>query len=77
MSIRSRYVWRGAVEAADEVMLEIKTRADLFEALRARLRQLHSYETPEILAIPAVDVDADYLAWLEAATAAPSGSGQA
>ena len=70
--IRSRYVWKGAVEAADEVMLSIKTRADLFEAVRIRIRQLHSYETPEILAIPAEAVDADYLAWLEAATTASS-----
>jgi uncharacterized protein involved in tolerance to divalent cations len=68
--IRSRYVWKGKVEAADEVMLSIKTRADLFEAVRIRIRQLHSYETPEILAISAEAVDADYLVWLEAATAA-------
>ena len=50
----------------------MKTRADLFEAVRIRIRQLHSYETPEILAIPAEAVDADYLAWLEAATTASS-----
>lgn len=75
--IRSRYVWKGAVEAADEVMLSIKTRADLFEAVRVCIRRLHSYETPEILAVPAVALDEDYLAWLEAACAAPGVSGQA
>jgi periplasmic divalent cation tolerance protein len=62
--IRSRYVWKGAVERADEVLLSVKTRADLFEAVRARVRALHSYETPEIVMLPIMAGDADYLAWI-------------
>lgn len=66
-AIRSRYVWKGAVERTDEQLLLVKTAAD-FEAVRARIRALHPYETPEILALPAAAVDADYLAWVEAAS---------
>jgi periplasmic divalent cation tolerance protein len=62
--IRSRYVWKGAIERADEVLLSVKTRADLFEAVRARVRALHSYETPEIVMLPIMAGDADYLAWI-------------
>lgn len=66
--IRSRYVWKGEIAREDEVLLAIKTRADLFEAVRARIRELHSYETPEILATPVTHADADYLAWLAEST---------
>ena len=62
--IRSRYVWKGEVQREDEQLLVIKTRQDLFEPLRARIRALHSYETPEVLALPALAGDADYLAWM-------------
>lgn len=63
-AIRSRYVWKGAVERADEVLVSIKTRADLFEAVRARVRELHAYDTPEVVMVPIVAGDADYLAWV-------------
>jgi uncharacterized protein involved in tolerance to divalent cations len=66
--IRSRYVWKGAVQRAPEQLLLIKTREELFEAVRAKLSEVHPYETPEILAVPASAVDADYLAWLHDAT---------
>ncbi len=69
--IRSRYVWKGAIERADEQLMLIKTRADLFEAVRARIRALHSYETPEIVATPIVAGDPDYLAWIAASTISP------
>jgi uncharacterized protein involved in tolerance to divalent cations len=66
--ITSRYVWKGALQKDAEVLLLIKTRAGLFEEVRARIRALHSYETPEVLMIPVTAADADYLAWLEAET---------
>jgi uncharacterized protein involved in tolerance to divalent cations len=68
--IRSRYVWKGEVERADEQLLLIKTREAQFEAVRARIRALHSYETPEIIALPVAAGDGDYLAWLAEATRA-------
>jgi uncharacterized protein involved in tolerance to divalent cations len=66
--IRSRYVWKGAVQRDDEILLLIKTKAALFEAVRARVRALHSYETPEIVMLPVTAGDADYLAWIAAET---------
>jgi uncharacterized protein involved in tolerance to divalent cations len=66
--IRSRYVWKGAVQREPEQLLLIKTREDLFEAVRAKIREVHSYETPEILAVSASAVDADYLAWIAEVT---------
>lgn len=68
--ITSRYVWKGELAREEEVLLLIKTRAELFEAVRARIRALHSYEIPEVLMVPATGGDADYLAWLAASTTA-------
>ena len=69
-AVSSRYVWKGALRRDEEILLLIKTRAELYEPVRVRIRALHSYETPEILMLPVVAGDADYLAWLaETATA--------
>jgi len=63
-AIRSRYVWKGEVQRETEQLLLIKTRAALFEIVRAKIRTMHSYETPEIVALPIVAGDADYLSWM-------------
>jgi uncharacterized protein involved in tolerance to divalent cations len=68
MAIRSRYVWKGEVQREPEQLLLIKTRADLFEPVRARLRTLHGYETPEIVALPISAGDVDYLSWIAGVT---------
>ena len=68
MPIRSRYVWKGAVQRDDEILLLIKTKAALFEAVRTRVRELHSYETPEVVMLPMTAADADYLAWIAGET---------
>ena len=48
----SVYRWKGAVEAAAEVPLLIKTRSEQYEAVEAAIRSLHPYELPEIIALP-------------------------
>ena len=63
-NIRSVYRWKGKVCDEGEWLLVIKTTSELFEAVRERIRQLHTYQVPEILAIPVSSGDADYLAWL-------------
>jgi len=63
-AIRSRYVWEGQVRHEAEQLLLIKTRAALFEIVRAKIRSLHSYETPEIVALPITAGDGDYLSWM-------------
>jgi periplasmic divalent cation tolerance protein len=67
-TVRSVYRWQGAVERADEVAMIAKTREALFQRLAARVRALHSYHTPAIIAWPIVAGDAAYLDWIAAET---------
>src|SRR5215470_9631719 len=60
----SLYWWQGAIERGEEAVMIIKTRATLAEAVRAAVRQLHSYTTPAILVLPIEHLDADYKDWL-------------
>jgi periplasmic divalent cation tolerance protein len=62
--IRSVYRWKGEIEYSDEVLLLIKTTQQGFPALCERIKEMHPYETPEIVAVPIVDGLADYLAWI-------------
>ena len=66
--MRSIYRWQGAVQRDEELLLVIKSRATLFGALEARVRALHSYETPEIIALAISAGSAAYLEWLSGAT---------
>ncbi|MCK6555759.1 divalent-cation tolerance protein CutA [Candidatus Binatia bacterium] len=68
--IRSIYRWDGQVCDDAEHLLVIKTRAALFAATTARIRAMHPYETPEIVALPITDGSEPYLAWLRGATPA-------
>jgi periplasmic divalent cation tolerance protein len=60
----SVYRWRGAVESAEEWLCTVKTRGDLFSRVEAAIRELHTYEVPEILATPLTAGSGDYLTWL-------------
>jgi periplasmic divalent cation tolerance protein len=66
--VASTYRWNGEVKVDDEVLLVIKTMADRFEAMQARLFALHPYDVPEVLAIEPAAGAAPYLAWLERET---------
>lgn len=63
--VRSIYRWKGEVEDARESLLLIKTTEDRFSEVRDALRQQHSYELPEIIALPITDGLPEYLAWLD------------
>jgi periplasmic divalent cation tolerance protein len=67
--VSSAYHWQGEVERAAEWYCHLKTTSSRFPALRARIRELHPYEVPEIIAIPILDGDSDYLSWVEASVA--------
>jgi periplasmic divalent cation tolerance protein len=67
--VRSIYRWRGETHDDEEVQLVVKTATSRFEALRAFVRANHRYELPEILALPVIDADREYLAWIAAETA--------
>ncbi len=66
--MRSIYRWQDKVEDAAEHLLLLKARAADVPALEARVRALHSYEVPEVLALPVQAGSAPYLAWLAEAT---------
>ncbi|MBE0642970.1 MAG: divalent-cation tolerance protein CutA [Bacteroidetes bacterium] len=63
--IRSVYRWQGAVHEDEEHLLLCKTRRSLFEQLAARVRELHSYELPEIICTDITDGSAPYLNWID------------
>jgi periplasmic divalent cation tolerance protein len=62
--IRSIYRWEGKVCDDAELLVLIKSSADRFEAIRSRIRQLHTYEVPEVISLPIVAGDQSYLRWL-------------
>lgn len=63
--VRSLYHWKGAIESAEECLLVIKTSRSLFADLCETLQKAHSYETPEIVALPVVEGARGYLEWME------------
>ncbi|MGK6323248.1 divalent-cation tolerance protein CutA [Sphingomonas sp. DT-51] len=65
-AVESVYRWDGAVRHEEEVLLIAKTLARRFDAVAACIRELHSYQVPEIIAQPIVAAPSDYIAWLEA-----------
>lgn len=64
--IESVYHWQGSIERSAEILLLAKTTQANFSALEAMVRSLHSYETPEIIALPITASSAPYLEWLTA-----------
>jgi periplasmic divalent cation tolerance protein len=65
----SVYRWNGAIEQADEAVLIAKTRSSLFDRLTARVRDLHSYDTPCVVERAVGRGNPAYLDWLRAETA--------
>jgi periplasmic divalent cation tolerance protein len=62
--ISSTYWWEGKIETAEEWSVDFKTRTRLLDALTARVTELHSYDTPQVVAVPIVGGLADYLTWI-------------
>ncbi|HUL00098.1 MAG TPA: divalent-cation tolerance protein CutA [Nitrospirota bacterium] len=66
--IRSLFIWEGKTQDEQETLLIVKSRLPLLDQLISRVRSLHSYKLPEILALPIVGGSADYLNWLSETT---------
>jgi periplasmic divalent cation tolerance protein len=62
--MESVYRWQGKIERSSEVLLIVKTTSAKFDDLEREVRALHSYDTPEIVAVPIVAGSAPYLEWL-------------
>lgn len=69
--LRSVYRWQGRVEQADEVLLVAKTTRDRLSGLVERVRGLHPYDVPEVVAVEAAGGLDRWLAWVEAETRPP------
>jgi len=64
-SVRSFYRWQGKIEDSPEFLLLIKSSRERFDVLRVALEKLHSYEVPEVIAMPVVDGSRNYLNWMD------------
>ena len=62
--ITSRYRWKGRVEEAEEWLCLAKTEAARYQEVEAAIREIHSYEEPEILAVPVLAGSSGYLDWI-------------
>src|SRR4051812_105522 len=69
--VQSVYTWKAAIEVAPEWTLLIKTRRDMFEDVAAQIRKLHSYDLPEVVAVPIVAGLEAYLDWIDSGLTAP------
>lgn len=63
--LRSRYWWKGKRETAAERLLILKTRASKVAAVVKRVRALHSYDVPEVIALPILSGNPAYLKWID------------
>ncbi len=70
--ITSTYWWEGQVEEAQEWLCLAKTRAERFAEIEQCIREHHSYDVPEIIAVPVSDISAPYLQWLQDTVSAVS-----
>ena len=68
LSIKSRYTWKNARVDADEVLLLIMTREELYPKLEQAIVSVHKYDTPEILLLPVEKGLPSYLSWIDALT---------
>ncbi len=75
--MRSLYWWDGAVQEGAEAVVIAKTRADLLDGLTARVKALHSYSCPCVVALPILGGNAGYLDWIAAETAPVPDTGAA
>jgi len=66
--IRSIYSWEGKTQDDQEVLMITKTQRYLFGPLMDRVRELHSYTVPEVIALPVIEGSEDYLNWLKEVT---------
>ena len=68
--VESVYQWQGKIEREKEIQLIIKTQQSLFSQVQNAIQELHDYELPEIVAVPIVTGETNYLNWIKSATLA-------
>ena len=66
--VQSKFWWQGKIDSANESLLIVKTREVLLDKVIAMVKSLHSYKVPEIIAVPIVGGNKDYLDWIDEST---------
>jgi periplasmic divalent cation tolerance protein len=74
--ISSTYRWQGAIETSQEWVCLAKSRRELYDQIEKAIRGAHSYQVPEILAVPVLAGSADYLIWLNQEVKRPASGGE-
>ena len=62
--VRSHYYWQGEAQSSEEILLQIKTKTNLFSHIEKLITSLHNYEVPEIIMTPVVRGNSSYLDWI-------------
>ena len=63
--VQSLFRWQGKLDSARECLLIVKTKASMFPKVVETVKEVHSYEVPEIIALPIISGNEDYLKWLD------------
>lgn len=66
--IESIYRWKGKISDEKEILMMIKTRKKLYRSVEEEVKKIHSYEIPEIIALPIISGSKDYLYWMDSET---------
>lgn len=64
--IKSMFWWEGKIDQSQEALLILKSRKDRFPHIVKKVKSLHNYDLPEIIALPVIEGSKDYLAWINA-----------
>jgi periplasmic divalent cation tolerance protein len=64
-AVNSHFLWQGKLEAGQEVLLIVKTQALLVDEVTNLVKTIHSYDVPEIIALPIIGGNPEYLAWID------------
>lgn len=73
--VSSLYWWEGKIDEADEFLVFMKSKKELFRRLSERAKEIHSYHVPEIITLPVVEGTSSYLDWLDASLQPVNGHG--
>ena len=74
--VNSRFWWQGELDSAEESLLIVKTRASLLDEVASLVKEAHSYDVAEVIALPIVGGNRDYLDWMDKELVNPRGSRQ-
>ena len=70
--VESYYWWEGKIESDSELLMMIKSRADLLASVTDRVKQVHEYDVPEVIGVPILGGNAKYLEWIKESTKPPT-----